>query len=229
MFVVRPYEDGDLQACSECLREGFFDCPVTENDMDLLRDYARILMTMSSFALVAETGDGLVAGFICGKYDKRFARSRGIRTGGGGLGFTTSRMLKYLVNGYGLSEPFRGQFRDFLRQAREGGGGFIGECDLELLAITSRREFRKGLGTALLAGFLDRAREDGAGTVRVFTNTLASWEFYERRGFERVAEKPFPDGSGNLSLVYSYRLRRRGGVSLACHRWPDCARADVIQ
>ena len=39
---------------------------------------------------------------------------------------------------------------------------------------------------------------------KLFTNTLASWEFYEKRGFKKVAEKPFQDGSGNQSLVYEY-------------------------
>ncbi len=43
--------------------------------------------------------------------------------------------------------------------------------------------------------------------MRLFTNTLASWEFYEKRGFKKVAEKPFQDGSGNQSLVYEYVLK----------------------
>lgn len=36
---------------------------------------------------------------------------------------------------------------------------------------------------------------------------FASWEFYEKRGFKKVAEKPFQDGSGNQSLVYEYVLK----------------------
>ena len=30
---------------------------------------------------------------------------------------------------------------------------------------------------------------------------------YEKRGFKKVAEKPFQDGSGNQSLVYEYVLK----------------------
>ena len=43
----------------------------------------------------------------------------------------------------------------------------------------------------MVTQFLNRAKADGADRVRLFTNTLASWEFYEKRGFKKVAEKPF--------------------------------------
>lgn len=207
MFVVRPYEDRDASACGECLYEGFFTCPVTDNDMDLLRDYVKALVAMSNFTYVAEAEDGKVVGFISGKYEKGFARSLKPRQGEGrARGILVTGALKFLLGGFGLSGPFRQQFNGFLRQVQEADPKMMGRYDLELLALASRRDYRRGLGTALLARFLERAREDGAVTVKVFTNTLAYWEFYERRGFSRVAEKPFPDGGGNLSLVYEYRL-----------------------
>ena len=58
-----------------------------------------------------------------------------------------------------------------------------------------------------IAQFLSRARADGADTVRLLTNTLASWEFYEKRGFARVAETPFRDGSENRTIIYEYRIK----------------------
>ena len=72
------------------------------------------------------------------------------------------------------------------------------------MALTSRRDYRKGLGTALVSRFMDRAAADGARNVRLLTNTLASWEFYEKRGFTKILEKPFPDGSGQKTLIYEY-------------------------
>ena len=62
------------------------------------------------------------------------------------------------------------------------------------------------MGTALVTAFLNRAAADGVGSVRLFTNSLASWEFYEKRGFTRVAEYPFRGGSGHRSMVYAYQV-----------------------
>ena len=53
---------------------------------------------------------------------------------------------------------------------------------------------------------MERAKVDGANTVRLMTNTLASWKFYEKHGFIKTLEKPFPDGSGNKTLIYEYQV-----------------------
>lgn len=112
--------------------------------------------------------------------------------------------LKFYLKRYKMSAPFQKQFDAFFRQLQERDKETVGKCNLELVALSSRRNYRKGLGTALVTQFLNRAKADGADRVRLFTNTLASWEFYEKRGFKKVAEKPFQDGSGNQSLVYEY-------------------------
>ena len=44
-------------------------------------------------------------------------------------------------------------------------------CDCELMALCSRRDFRKGLGTALWEAFKERCIQSGVKTVRVFTDT----------------------------------------------------------
>lgn len=106
-----------------------------------------------------------------------------------------------------MSEAFREQFEFFIRQARERDKQIFGTCDLELVALSSKKEYRKGLGTALVEQFLKRAKEDGADCIRLFTNTLVSWEFYEKRGFKKVAKKSFHDGSDHQSLVYEYLLK----------------------
>lgn len=93
-------------------------------------------------------------------------------------------------------------------QLRERDEKFFTGCDLELVALSSRKAYRKGLGTALMAKFMDRAKADGADTVKLMTNTLASWEFYEKRGFTKAAEKLFPDGSGHKTIIYEYHVNR---------------------
>ena len=195
MFTVRPYKKEDAAACGNCFYEGFFSCPVDQNDKILLCDYAQILIEKCNFTYVAETEDHQVVGFICGKYDKRFSKALAAQyETKKHYGRWCKMFLKFYLKRYKMSAPF---------QDKET----VGKCDLELVALSSRRNYRKGLGTALVTQFLNRAKADGADRVRLFTNTLASWEFYEKRGFKKVAEKPFQDGSGNQSLVYEYVLK----------------------
>ena len=205
-FTIRPYVEKDAAACSACLYEGFFTAPMDDCDKILLRDYAQVLIEKCNFTYVAETEERQVVGFICGKYDKAFDRTLANRYEiQKHYGLWCKMFLKYYLKRYQMSEPFRKQWDHFFSQLQERDSKTFGTCDLELVALASKAAYRKGLGTALVTQFLSRARADGADTMRLLTNTLASWEFYEKRGFTKVAEKPFRDGSGNRTIIYEYR------------------------
>lgn len=210
MFTVRPYKEEDAAACGNCFYEGFFSCAVGQNEKILLQDFAQILIEKCNFTYVAETEDHQVVGFICGKYDKHFSKTLAAQYEiKKHYGFWCRKFLKFFLKRYNMSAPFRKQFDDFVRQSQERDKETFGKCDLELVALSSKRSYRKGLGTALVTQFFNRAKDDGAECVRLFTNTLVSWEFYEKQGFKKVAEKPFQDGSGNQSFVYEYVLKER--------------------
>ena len=176
MFTIRPYREGDAEGCGQCFYEGFFTCPINENDRILLRDYAQVLIEKCSFAYVAETPDRQIVGFISGNYGKRFRPMKK----------DSDRYKRHYVT----------WCRMFLKFYLKG-------------ALTSRKDYRKGLGTALVSRFMDRAVADGARNVRLLTNTLASWEFYEKKGFTKILEKPFSDGSGQKTIIYEYCLGQR--------------------
>ncbi len=208
MFSIRPYTEKDAIACGECFYEGFFSSSIDENDKILLKDYAQVLIEKCNFTYVAETANHQVVGFICGKYSKKFSAMLANR-------YETKKhyalwcrlFFKFYLKQYKMSASFKKQFDGFYRQLQERDNKVFGECDLELIALTSKAAYRKGLGTALLTAFLKRADADGADSVRLFTNSLASWKFYEKRGFTKVAEYPFRDGSENRSMVYEYRVK----------------------
>lgn len=207
MFTIRPYAEEDAAACGDCLHESFFTCPKDERDRALLRDYAQVLIEKLGFTYVAETEEHEVVGFISGLYNKRFSRRLAkAHDTKRHYGLWCLMFLRYYLKGYEMSPLFKEQFDSFVRQAQERDAKDFETCDLELMALASKRDHRKGLGTALLTRFLERGRDDGAECVRVFTNTLASWEFYERRGFELVAEKPLPDFPEERSLVFEIRM-----------------------
>ena len=173
-----------------------------------MRDYAQVLIEKCNFTFVAEAQDGQVVGFVCGKYGKAFDRTLASRYGcKRHYGLWCRMFLKYYLKLYKMSEPFQKQWDHFFSQLQERDSKTFGACDLELVALASKAAYRKGLGTALVTQFLSRAKADGADTVRLLTNTLASWEFYEKRGFARVAETPFRDGSENRTIIYEYRIK----------------------
>lgn len=213
MFVIRPYEERDTQACAQCFYEGFFDCSIDDNDRILLHDYAMVLIEKLNFTYVAEVENHQVVGFICGLYNKKFskelAKSSDTKRH---YGQWCKMFLKYYLKGYKMSPRFKEQFELFVQQAKERDTKDFETCDLELMALASRKDYRKGLGTALLKQFLKRGKEDGAECVRVFTNTHASWEFYERRGFTKIKEKPLSTDPENKSLVYEILISKTGNV-----------------
>lgn len=213
MFTIRPYRAEDVKDCSRCFYESFFTCSIDGNDRGFLRDYVQILIEKCSFTYVAETSDHQVVGFICGIYDKKFhPKKSNFDQCKKHYGAWCRMFLKFYLRQYRLSEAFQKQLDDFLLQLREREEKYFDSCDLELAALSSRKDYRKGLGTVLVSKFMDRAEADRASTVRLLTNTLATWKFYEKRGFIKKAEKPFPDGFGQKTLIYEYRLEQKGSI-----------------
>lgn len=208
MFTVRPYREEDAMDCGVCFYEGFFSCPVNQDDKLFLCDFAQILVEKCNFTYVAESEDHQVVGFICGKYDKNFSKTlAGQHEIKRHYGRWCQKFIKFYLKRYKMSAEFRKEFNEFVNQAKERDKKTFGKCDLELAALSSRKDYRQGLGTALLTQFLSRAKRDGVSCVRLFTNTIVSWEFYEKQGFQKVAEKSFPDNSGHRSFVYEYILK----------------------
>ena len=111
-----------------------------------------------------------------------------------------------MFGGYKMSAPFKAQFDLFYKKLKENGKDTPLTCDCELMALCSRRDYRKGLGTALWEAFQERCIQSGVKTVRVFTDTDATYTFYEKRGFKLVWEKPYSFGTPGRSLVYEYKL-----------------------
>ena len=68
--------------------------------------------------------------------------------------------LKFYLKGYRLSAAFQKQLDGFILQAREREEQFFDGCDLELVAITSRKDYRKELGTALVSRFMEREKNE---------------------------------------------------------------------
>ena len=148
-----------------------------------------------------------MVGFVCGKYSKPFSPALANRyETKKHYGLWCRMFFQFYLKRYPMSSSFQRQFGAFYQQMRERRQDVFGACDLELVALSSKAAYRKGLGTALVTAFLTGRRRTGRAPCVCLPNSLASWEFYEKRGFTRVAEYPFRDGSGHRSMVYAYQV-----------------------
>lgn len=87
----------------------------------------------------------------------------------------------------------------------------------ETLLLTSQREYRGGIGRAMMDAWTSDTRTRGYRRSTVCTDSELSWDFYERYGFERVREFPLrayrysmPEkyaapGAGPTAYIYSLR------------------------
>ena len=191
MFLIRKFEEKDVRDCAMCFYESFFDCPLTENDRAFLRDYAQVLAEKCSFTYVAES-EGQVVGFIIGHYKKSFDKSLA-KTHDAKPHYKAwlRCFFKFMFGGYKMSAPFKAQFDVFYKKLKENGKDTPLACDCELM---------------LWNAFKERCAKSNVKTVRVFTDTDATYTFYEKRGFRLVWEKPYSFGVPGKSLVYEYKL-----------------------
>ena len=129
------------------LLRGILLLPHRRERRAFLRDYGQVLVEKCNFTYVAITREQQVVGFISGKYSKGFSKALASRCDTARhYGAWVRMFLKFYLRGYKLSAAFQKQFEAFFQQARERDNRDFRDCDLELVALSSKRDFRKGLG-----------------------------------------------------------------------------------
>lgn len=207
MYEIRPYRPEDLAGCVQCFYEGFFNCPVQPQDMAFIQDYTQVLIEKCNFTLVA-LAQGKVVGYISGGYQKAFSPSLAKQhSPKPHYGLFIKIFVKYYLKRYAMSGPFKAEYDIFFAKVQERKSDTLGPCDCELVTLTSRKGYRKGLGTALVNAFLAHCRSNNVKTVRLVTTSDVSYSFYDKYGFTRVKDLPFTGkGLNGATYVYEYRL-----------------------
>ena len=157
MFLVRKFEERDVPDCAMCFYESFFDCPLTENDREFLRDYAQVLAEKCSFTYVAES-EGQVVGFIIGHYKKDFDKSLA-KTHDAKPHYKAwlRCFFKFAFGGYKMSAPFKAQGE------RKGYAAHLRlRADGALLAQRFPQRTGNGALGSLSGAVHSKRRKDGA-------------------------------------------------------------------
>ena len=207
MFDVRLYKTKDLLDCEMCLYESFFDAKINDKDIKFLNDYSRLLIEASNFTYVATNEKGEVVGWIAGLYNSNFDQKIYKKHYARRHVFKLMKIvIKLALERYKLSDEFDRQVKNFFFQVKEKDDMDFSNYDLEILALASKKDYRKGLGTKLLSELIKHAKKEGAKTIKVFTKTYFSYQFYKKKGFKKVEEKSFKNDEENKSLVYELNI-----------------------
>ena len=165
-----------------------------------------MLAEKCSFTYVAESegqSSGLSSGTTKRVFDKSLAKTHDAKPH---YKAWLRCFFKFAFGGYKMSAPFKAQFAVFYKKLKENGKDTPLACDCELMALCSRKDFRKGLGTALWEAFQERC------TIRISIRCACSpirmlhTHSMKSAVFRLYGEKPYSFGTPGKSLVYEYKL-----------------------
>lgn len=185
-FYVRAFDpDKDLESAYKCYVSGFYQClwPLIDHaEKRFTHDIIRMSHKISDVSLVAEA-DGEARGFLMGFFPRE-PKSL-IRATFHSLGF----FLKVLFRKYQMTPFARAAYwqgiRGDLSNVLHGADSIA-----EVLVLTSQKNYRHGIGTALMNAWVAEVRKRGYRKTSVCTDSTVNWRFYEKYGFRKVSEYP---------------------------------------
>jgi ribosomal protein S18 acetylase RimI-like enzyme len=185
--TVRRFDPGrDLDAAYRCYVSGFYinSWPwIDHAEPRFVKDLILANARMSDATFVAEV-DGEARGVLVGYFPAKAASL--LR----GMVFLGHLQLKVLFRRYRMT-PFaraawwrlaRGFVSFLIRQPRG--------AQAEVLMLNSQKEYRGGIGRAMMDAWVAEVKAHGYDNTVVSTDSTVSWQFYERYGFKRVSEFP---------------------------------------
>ena len=211
-YLVRELDPSrDREAVARCFSSGFHHILwpiIDEAEPRLVEDLVLAMAGAGDHTFVA-VEDGEARGILVGVFMYRLNWPRKLlNIGGFGVRFMARR--------YDMSTLAY----KCLWQVLYGYVPFLYKHSLtpsETLLLTSQREYRGGVGRAMMDAWTRKTREAGYHHSTVCTDSELSWDFYERYGFQRIVEFPLKaykysmpekyNGSGTRPTAYIYSLR----------------------
>jgi GNAT superfamily N-acetyltransferase len=215
-FIVRRFDPArDLDAAYRCYVSGFYvnSWPVIDHaEPRLVEDLILTTVAISDATFVAEV-DGEARGVLSGYFPARASSMlRGLvqmaRLQGGVL------LRRYRMTPFARAAWWRmarGYLSFWVRQSRS--------APAEVMMLNSQKEYRGGIGRALMDAWVAKVRSAGYDRTIVCTDSTISWDFYPRYGFERL--KAFPLRSFFYALpgvdvegyIYEYEISPEAGAA----------------
>lgn len=205
----RPYEDRDAEGVMAIINDAFHIHRYTRRrhlERSALENYLDGCLQASSYARVAVLG-GKIVGVVMGRAQgdpflpgraRRRARALAAKTWLATVGLPQWRTLRFFC-------IFERLYEKLYAEVRRAGTWSLSD-EVTLFAVHSTARGR-GVGSTLYRDLMTHLRERGRTEVFLYTDELCTYQFYERVGLVRAAERNLeltvPGLPGTMS-VYLY-------------------------
>jgi ribosomal protein S18 acetylase RimI-like enzyme len=217
----RRYEPGDISACARLAEDAWPPAPgivSKEQETSGMRGYIEYSVSLANWADMACTSEGVV-GFLFGRIDNYPDAPLPKRSP---LGELPTFIRSFFIENRVTPKSIVFTWSLFLTELKARLRTPKSDASIEMFIVSSRHR-EKGVGSELIDRFLRAARESGSSLVTVVTdNMMSNWQFYEKRGFNRVGT--FHDnitshysGLDSTGIIFALDLReteqKNGGES----------------
>ncbi len=206
-FKVRKYKEKDFQGIVKAYKEGFPpQDPIAEKlyrqSPELIETSVKILVKTSDVPLVAEM-NGEAKGLLTGEFPGSSKKPE--------IGDMFKALRNIISNLSNL-----GAILSFMEGAFEGSQYLrhYGNSDPSISFLTSQKDARGGIGTALVDKWVEILSQKGYDSTIVGTDERVNWKFYKKYGFEKIKDfylipKVFTKPKKRIrGFIYEYKIEK---------------------
>ena len=203
--IIRPYKQSDYESCESLVNQAWgFDDIFQPAELAALAKYlyTRGSLVSSNYRCVVEH-DGRLVGFIFG-YNEFSDKPKGK------LLFTLQIVWRLLTISSQYSDVKKTLIRAIVDH-QKNRVAIAGQGRSEIVLFVVATDYQgKGIGSHLWSGFKSYCESGGVQEIIVETNRLGASGFYERLGFELIADFDSPlheyATKGGQACMYEYRV-----------------------
>lgn len=210
VLSFRACVKGDMPACARLAQGAWPAGPgVASKEVELsgMEGYMQHSFDSSNWSEVAYTDDAII-GFLFGRIDGLPGREA---LSGPRLGELPSVASQFLRRSSVDGRTLRLLWSLVMTELKLSLNMPESDATVEMFIVNSKHR-GKGIGSMLLERFMKAAKDCGSSLVTVYTDELMSnWQFYERRGFKRIATfydniTSYYSGRDSLGIIYALEL-----------------------
>ncbi|MCG7985667.1 MAG: GNAT family N-acetyltransferase [Candidatus Thiodiazotropha lotti] len=209
-MIIRPYKPSDYEFCEALVNQAWsFDEIFEHADLSALAKiiYTKGSLVSSNYRRVVED-DGRLVGFIFG-YNEYVGKPKGK------LLFTLQILWRLLTVRGDRPEDTKSLIQA-IQEHQKNRAAIVGQGRSEIVLFVVAEEYQGvGVGSSLWCGFESFCKSGNVREIIVETNRMGASGFYEKLGFELIADFDSPlheyATKGGQACMYEYRTGQSSG------------------
>ncbi|MCG7874411.1 MAG: GNAT family N-acetyltransferase [Candidatus Thiodiazotropha lotti] len=209
-MIIRPYKPSDYEFCEALVNQAWgFDEIFEPADLSALAKiiYTKGSLVSSNYRRVVED-DGRLVGFIFG-YNEFVGKPKGK------LLFTLQILWRLLTVRGDRPEDKKSLFQA-IQEHQKNRAAIVGQGRSEIVLFVVAEDYQGvGVGSSLWCGFESFCKSGSVREIIVETNRMGASGFYEKLGFELIADFDSPlheyATKGGQACMYEYRTGQSSG------------------